>query len=142
MAPRDGSTGCGDDAFVALAAALPALTRLRVLRCEHNPAARSRGWVALAGALPALPALELIDADGCSGLGAGQARLSLISWDLDDEDSSESEGVAALVQAVPLCGRLRQLSVNACCLDDQARMRLHTVQAERAELMIVGIGML
>ena len=52
--------GCGDDGFVALAAALPALTRLRDLRIAFNRDVGARGWAALVGALPSLPALEYI----------------------------------------------------------------------------------
>ena len=53
-----GGTQCDDDGFVALAAALPALTHLKRLNCATNTTADERGLVALVEALPSLPALE------------------------------------------------------------------------------------
>jgi len=89
---------------VALAAALPRLTRLKNVYCCGNFAG-TRSWVALAAALPSLPALELFCATECTGLG--------------------SEGAAALVASVPQCPRLQRLSVEGCGLDAQAQAALH-----------------
>ena len=104
-----GGTRCGDDGLVALAAALPALTRLRVLDCNGNPDATARGWVALAGALPSLPALETLDASSCPGMG--------------------SEGAAALAAAIPQCPRLKHVDVDGCRLDERAKAALRAAAA-------------
>ena len=109
-------TGCGDDGLVALTAALPALTRLRELflfylcglYCRDNPAATARGWVALAGALPSAPALQKVDMTQNTGMG--------------------SEGVAALVAAVPECPQLRSVYVWDCGLDNQDKAKLQALQ--------------
>ena len=101
-----GQTGCGDDGLVALVAALPALTHLRNLFMNSNPAATARGWVALAGALPSLPALWSLFVENSTGMG--------------------SEGAAALAAAVPNCARLHALYVTGCQLaaGDRARLKV------------------
>ena len=87
--------GCGDDGFVALAAALPALPRLRTLDCGSNPAVGDRGWVALAGALPSAAALQQLSASS-----SRRAAHTL-----------GAEGAAALAAALPHCASLRTLNL-------------------------------
>ena len=101
-------TDCGDDGLVALAAALPALTRLVTLWCSDNPAATARGWVALAAALPSLPALQELWIHGSPGMGP--------------------EGAAALAAAVPSCQRLLYLEVSECGLDERAKSTLKALE--------------
>eukprot|EP01045_Picozoa_sp_COSAG04_P028662 COSAG04_NODE_4511_length_2045_cov_1.269784_2_plen_138_part_00 len=105
-----GDTGCGDDGFVTLAAALPTLTHLRDLRVAHNPAAGARGWAALAGALPSLPALKEIYAAQSTGMG--------------------SEGAAALAAAAPNCPRLQGIELYDSGLDAQAKAKLLSVKCD------------
>ena len=100
---------CGDDGFVALAAALPALTALRELGCGENPAG-PRGWAALAGALPSLPALQELWAQESPQLGA--------------------EGAAALVEAVPRCPQLRTFVVFGCSLETETVVSLRMLARE------------
>ena len=100
---------CGDDGFVALAAALPALTALKELGCGENPAG-PRGWAALAGALPSLPALQELWAQESPQLGA--------------------EGAAALVEAVPRCPQLRTFVVFGCSLETETVVSLRMLARE------------
>ena len=94
-------TGLGDDGdgLVAIAAALPNLTRLQHLDFSNNSTPGERGWVALLKALPSMPALKHFDARGASS--------SL---------RPRSKGFSALLVAVPQCPRLEKLHVTTPAL--------------------------
>ena len=62
--------GASDDGIVALAKALPELTRLTKILCDDNPNVGDRGWVALFDALPSLPALDWLCAKRVDSFGA------------------------------------------------------------------------
>eukprot|EP01045_Picozoa_sp_COSAG04_P007501 COSAG04_NODE_394_length_15124_cov_10.557005_7_plen_311_part_00 len=117
------ATDCDNDGLVALAAALPALTRLRELYCCRNPAATARGWVALAGALPSLlPALQILFLHTNEGMG--------------------SEGGAALAAAVPSCPRLRELHAFDSQLAEEDRAKLRALSrppGDPAGYLYVGV---
>ena len=96
--------GCGDRGMAALAAALPALTRLRNLEVNDNHRVRDVGWTALADALPKLPALRSLDVTCCMtnagalAIAAVLPRCSptLVRLELSGEQEVELIGEEAL----------------------------------------------
>lgn len=106
--------GCSDVGFLAMVAALPALSRLTVLWCHCNPRVTARGWTAVFRTLPSLPALERLFASGSSmGL----------------------EGARALTAAIPECPRLRELCVDANDLPPEAQDALDAVGIQEGVMM-------
>lgn len=115
-------TGCGNAGMVAVAKALPALTRLKTLRCGSNPAIGQAGWAALGAALvqpiwgnsftgaadeSLRPSIELF-APHCIGMSdAGLASLVAGLRCVKSLDVTAcgigNVGVLALAAALPIC---------------------------------------
>ena len=100
---RFSSTGCGDEGYVAMAAAFRALTSLKILQCSWNGAGPG-GWTALAAALP--PSLTELLAygsgsmglEGAKSLAAAVPRLLLLEDLLVGVASEEAKAVLQAVE--------------------------------------------
>ncbi len=104
---RVNGTGCGDTGMLALAAALPALTSLRILDCGSNSRIEKDGWVALAAALPQIPALVEVELAWCDGVG--------------------NAGAKALAAVLPKAVALQYLGLNWCRIGDAGIQAIATV---------------
>jgi hypothetical protein len=108
------NVGLGDAGMAALAAALPAMSALRTLSVNANPAVAERGWAALGAALPQLPALSSLQAEECVGM--------------------RDSGAAALAVGIPGALSLETVNLHGCGIGDEgARVLAVVMRGHRQE---------
>ena len=112
-------TRAGSPGMVAVAQALPVLTRLEELTCCANHAVGQAGWEALGAALPKLPALSELNANcntlmtaGIAALAEGVAGCTSLAHFNVSHCSFHDDGADAIVAVLPRCTALREMTLH------------------------------
>ena len=112
-------TRAGSPGMVAMAQALPVLTRLEDLTCCANHAVGQAGWEALGAALPKLPALSELNAncntmmtEGITALAEGVAGSASLAYFNVSHCSFHDDGADAIVAVLPRCTALREMTLH------------------------------